>query len=124
MNYTELLIELAPTIVGGILTLIGAAAGALFSKAKERQAAKRSEVVNCYASFLQAYTEYTALHSIENRGRVIYALEVARLVCSEKSADLFAQFEKSFLEDPNDFASRKKTLNEIRKQGVKEMAKL
>lgn len=111
-------------LVSSILTLGGAAAGAFFTSSKERKAARRSEIINCYASFFEAYTTYTANKSMEHRGKVVYALEVARLICSRDSAKLFSRFEKNFIQTPDDFASRKDILNEIREQGVREIAKL
>lgn len=125
--FSEFLLEYKDfvlTISTGLLTLGGAAAGALLTKNKETRASRRKEIIDCYASFFRAYSAFLADHSLERKGDLVAALEIARLLFPEKTSEMLREFELMLLRNPNDAASRAKLLDQIRKQAADDLPKL
>ena len=115
--------ELVSAVLTALLTLGGAAAGAFFTRNKERQVERRRELISCYASFFQAYTEFAACQTQENEGRVVAALEVAQLLFPENTSQAFKDFERMFIRAPKDMKSRAKPLDELRKHAMDDILK-
>ena len=110
-------------IITCLLTLFATWVGSSISRRTEKEAEHRREIIDCYTSFFRTYTDFIADMSKENKGRVICAIEVARLLCSKKAATLFYAFESCFLENAKDIGSHADLLDQIRKQGAADMAR-
>lgn len=107
-------------IFTGLFSLLGVVVGAALAKSHSDHTQRRKELIDCYAQFFKTYTEFVAQQTIENKGRVIYALEVAKLLCPSDSAKLFREFERSILRGES-VASRKDLVDQIRDRGQRDL---
>lgn len=114
--------EIAVALITSLSTLAAVALTASLARSKDYDAARREELVHCYAEFFQCYAAYIADSNTDRQGRVIYALEVAQLLLPADSAMLMKEFEHKFLHCPQKPGSRAKLLDEIRKQAVKDIS--
>ncbi len=118
-DYKELFIAL----LGGLLAIIGTVIGSFLTKSKDSNAAKRKELIDCYAAFFIAYAAFTADDSEMNKAQVISALEVSRLLFPTKVSAVFALFEEHFIRFPDDTVARLGLLEQIREQAVECISK-
>ena len=109
-------------IFTSVATLAGAAIGALVVRHTESRRLRRQEIIAIYSNFFRVYTEYLADSSPQAQGRMIAALESARLVCSRDAEALFAQFEDSVIHAPRDLPPKAALVGKIRKQAVQDIA--
>ena len=106
--------ELAPILLTGLFTLGGVIVGTIMSRKTEEKQNRRREIVESYANFFHSYTSFTADQSLQNKGKVIASIEIARLIMPKEIVDLFKEFEQNFLHDSNNMASRAKLLDQLR----------
>ena len=107
--------------ISAIAALAGTLVGSLTVQFAETRRLRRQEIIAIYSNFFRVYTEYLADPSPQARGRMIAALESARLVCSRDAEALFAQFEDSVLRAPDDLKAKAPLIGKLRKQAKKDL---
>jgi len=120
----EIWLDLANTLINAFAGLLGVLLGAQLSRQHSAKADRRKEVIDCYANFFRTYTDFVGNQTAENKGRVICALEVAKLLCSPDAVDLFSDFESHFLKHPTNIAERADMIKKIRTQGHSDLQEL
>lgn len=117
--YKDYLIALTTCLLTLGVTLVSTR----ISHTNENRVRRRQELIDCYAAFFSAYAQYIGNQTNETKSKVVSSLEVARLLFPKQTASLFQDFEVRFIQCSDDFQSRQKLLDQIRKQAMNDISK-